>query len=450
MTNRRRRADCVGRTPFFTAACIGIAVAGCRNTIAGPHVEWQVALSDPGRGLVEVRAVLPVALVANRSFLDLRFRDLQRHPDALKSLTATSAAGEAPVTVSDGVHRIDVLNAAGELTVEYTVDPTFYPPGGAPQRPSDARSRVASDLAIVRTTSLFPVIGDSGVASRISFTLPPGWVAVVPWPAVGDGFDVAPDQLRSVEYLGFGPFEVERVGGHGSAITVATLPGVEGASVATVASIVRAIQERIGIPGDGGRRVVIIVPAHFMRGGAAGRHTVVQLPSPVTLVHEIFHWWNHAGLARPDARWLVEGVTEHYALKLAEAAGLLSAHESTNCLADLNAEMEFLEQSSGWSLAAASRLSREDGRASRVLYSKGALFATLLERRGYDLDAAMRVIVSEQDLPLENDDLEHIFAAIYGPAIGEYFRAYVYGDERLPDMGLPPGPGSSGCARYLP
>jgi hypothetical protein len=354
----------------------------------------------------------------------------------------------------NATRRVELTDSSGALVVDYTIDPTFYPPGGGPERPSDARSRMTSGLAILRTASVFPEMAPSGFAWRVNFDLPEGWVAVVPWSHDGSGYHVGSESYESVEYLGFGPLEVQSVSGHGSAISVASLPGDRRFSVEQVLSVVRDIQVRLGAEDNGGHRVAIVVPAAFMRGGAAGRNSIVQSPSPETLVHEIFHWWNHAGLVQPEARWFVEGLTQYYGLTLAEAAGLLTPDEVNACFADLNAEMRNLEGEGGLSLATASRRSRQDGRASRLIYSKGALFALHLQRelddRRESLDSVMKVIVNEPMQPLGNEDLQRIFTAMYGQQVSEPFEAHVLGDEPLPDMGMPRATGTSGCARYLP
>jgi len=455
---------------FLTAApltLLTMAPATVRAGIGQPgwngqasHVDFAVRVSDPATGLATVRARMVVGAAADQRTLVLGFRDLARHPDALSGLVAM--LDDEALQVSAGqegsAHRrtVTLPAAAGTLVIEFTVDPTYYPPGPPSGNPADARSRVTAELGVLRTSSLFPLMTPPADSARVTFDLPEGWIAVTPWESDRGGFRLAPADMAAVDYIGVGPFDVETLTIGASQFRVAAPRRDIGLGAVGVRAI---LQQESGIaggppPGSSGPFSLLAVPAPFMAGGAAGRRSLVQGGSALTLAHEAFHWWTHAALVRPEARWFSEGFTNYYGVRAAAAAGVITDEQARHCFEDLAGEMEFLESAGASSLADASSRYAQDARARRLVYSKGALLALLIDRElaagGRSLNEVMAAVLSEQRQNLGNDDLRRFFVQMYGAAAGTMLDDFVTRAAALPDLGLGQATGRSGCARYLP
>lgn len=450
-----RRCGLVGLTMAAPAAGLGQAPAPEPR----PDIRWEVRITRSASGLVDVRGTFPAEALLGRSRIRLEFLDARRHPGQLDSISAW--ANGRPLQVrqleADGSAYEVAVHSQGTrdaVIVEYTIDPTFYPPGSRAESPADARSRVTQDLAVIRTASLFPRLDLVGPGTVV-FSLPAGWTAVTPWIREGDAFELSHEEQRHLEYLGLGPFDVREVAAGGMPLRVAALRADSGLGTDAVVSLLEMELELAGVPpGDGGPRSVVIVPEGFMRGGAAGRHSVVQPPDAMVLAHELFHWWTHSGLTRPEATWFLEGFTNYYGIKAVLRAGLWTMQEAHACLADLSAEMRYLEKDGPESLEAVSRRYREGQRARRLVYSKGALLAFLLDReleaRGRSLDEVMRAVFAERRAGLGTGDLRDRFSQVYGDLVDDQLEGYVIQGEALPDLGLGAATGRSGCARELP
>ncbi len=132
---------------------------------------------------------------------------------------------------------------------------------------------------------------------------------------------------------------------------------------------------------------------------------------------------------------------------MAREVGALTADAEAACLADLEAEMRRIEQGGARSLKDASL----DSGATRLVYSKGALFWMLLDRRlrgaGHYLEDAVRRVVTSQREGLTTDELRTLFSSVYAGEVDGEFDRYVLGANPLPDLGLPPATGRTGCAR---
>ncbi|MBN1370902.1 MAG: hypothetical protein JW987_03000 [Anaerolineaceae bacterium] len=422
-------------------------------------LQCQVRVSDPASGLIDVRMEFPAGALNGRPYLDLTFWDLKRRPEALKTVSAWVDGQPLVVTRPfwKGAHerRIRLGGASGTLVVEYSLDPTYYPPGAQVTEAADAVSRVTADLAILRTTSSFPVMNPAGLTIRAVFRLPDTWVAVTPWQADGDGFLIPPEQQTN-EYVALGPFDVQEMTVENTTMRAAVIPAASGMPLETIDSILRFELDLIGAPPPGAQAVytVIVVPPDFLNGGSAGRHSTVQVPAPDTLAHEMFHWWNSSSHTLQEAQWFQEGFTEYYGIKIARDSGAWLPEQADQCLADLNGEMRFLEEDQPRSLVDVSRNSRSDSYARRLVYSKGALFALLLDRQlkaeGRSLDEVVRAVLTDPRQGLKNDALKDIFHDTFSGMIDGAFEAYVMKGDALPDLGLGAATGESGCARYLP
>lgn len=438
---------------------IFLSIGACDSRDAGPlYAAWRVEIVDPASGVVHVHGEIPV--MVGTTTLALQFRDLKRHPQALLALTARSGGRELVVDHitedADATHRIDVTGIVDPVVIEYTINPTFFPPGGSEKYPSDARSRVVDGVGVVRTGSLLPTMTDGNRNARVSFSLPADWVAVTPWRSVDTGvFTIPASEWGQVDYLGLGPFETLELPVGKDIVRIGVLGVDSEIDVDAVAGLLEFHRELAGSPPvDPGPRTVLLVPQKFMRGGAAGARSTVQIADAGVLAHELLHWWVHSDLTTAEAKWFTEGFTNYYGILAAQEVGLLSQDEVTECFADLNAEMRYLERDRPRSLQQVSEGYTREARSRRLVYSKGTLFAELLERELRLQDRAlsefMRAVLTESRAGLNNKDLRETLANVYGNLADARFIANVIAGEALPDMGFGPATGRSGCARYLP
>jgi hypothetical protein len=432
-----------------------------------PLVPCRVVIDDPSSGLAKVHLELEDEALRHRHRLILVFADVRGSAQMLRSFTATvdgkpvepasqvvRAAGrdDAGARVADDrvlVYAVPIASGARSLSISYTIDPTYFPPGTDRQEPADARSRITGDLGIVRTWSLFPRIDTPSAEAKIGveFDLPRGWVAVTPYSSL-DGRVVVPVSIGApVEYLALGPFETRNLSVRGTEVRVAT-PALVATRDVPIEAIITREMELLAAPFKRpGPFLATVVPDSFMHGGAAGDHSIVQSSAPVVLAHEVFHWWNDAALTSRDASWFREGLTEYYGIRVAREAGAWTADAETACFADLDAEMRQLEQVGPRSLKDASL----DPESLRLVYAKGALFWMLVDQRlrasGRYLEEAVRRVVTSPREGLTTAELRTLFSSLYGGAVDEEFDRYVLGANRLPDLGLPAPTGRSGCSR---
>lgn len=449
----------------LTLAAWGLAVAGCSRPYqpetASPRILWSVRIEEPSEGTADVEGRLSAYETSGVSRISLDFTDLATEPSRLLALSArTTAGGTVPiqsVPSRSGRFILELAGRSGAVTIQYTIDPTYFPPGSLARGPSEARSRIAPELAIVRTTSLLPQVDLRGLEASVRFVLPKGWLAVAPWPARGDTLLPGSAAAPTVDYLALGPFRLAEVAAGGRVVRIATAPGEVQLSLGQIVSIFRTAVDIVGIPPrvEANILTVAVVPAAFMRGGAAGRHSIVQSASPEVLAHEMFHWWNHSGLTTAEATWFREGLTNYYGIQLARNSGAWTDEAAEDCLADLEAEMRYLERDGAASLAEASRAYRNDPQLRRLVYSKGTLFSLQLDRElsgsaGRSLDEATRILLARGHQNLANQDIRRVISEVYDGLIDATFDRYVTGVAELPALGLGVPTGRSGCARFLP
>ena len=445
------------------AACV-IAFGGCTGQgqpeVSGPRIHWSVTIDEPSEGVAHVVGRLSAYEPSGASSVVLDFPDLVSDPSRLLALSALTAAEDTiplqPVRSQPGRFTLDLAGRSGTVCVHYAIDPTYFPPGSNGRDPSDARSRIAPEMAVARTTSLLPRLDLRDLEASANFVLPQGWVAVTPWPARGDTFLLGSPADPTVDYLALGPFRSAEIAAGDRVLRIATAPGNTRFSQDQIVSIFRGTVDRIGVPPAtaGDFLTVVVVPPTFMRGGAAGRHSIVQSASPVVLAHEMFHWWNHSGLTTEEATWFREGLTNYYGIELARESGAWTNEAAEQCLADLEAEMRYLERDGASSLADASRGYRKDPQLRRLVYSKGTLFSMLLDSEladaGRSLDQATRALLAHGQQDLANHDIRRVMSQVYDGIIDSTFDRHVFGVAELPVFGLGVATGQSGCARFLP
>lgn len=416
-------------------------------------VRAEVDLTRPATGTAAVTLEFGEDALKGRRQLLLGFADARGGSPAPQDV-AVEVDGQAVRFTVEGYEGALLLRAplparpARAATVRYLVDPTYYPSGlSASQRTAaDARGRMTADLAVVRSTSLLPILEGEGISYQIHFTLPEGWSAVAPWPFDGTAFSASVTAAGGPEYLSFGPLTITQIAVGDATIRVAAAPGA--GSEAVVETIVRRIVELLAAPLERqGVFVATLVPAAFMHGGAAGRYSIVQFGSPQVIAHEVFHWWNDGTLTARDAGWFREGLTQHYGIRVAREVGATTVEQERACLADLEAEMRAIERVRARSLVDASL----DPEGSRLVYSKGALFWLHVDGRlrgsGRFLEEAVRRVLNSDRTDLASADLRAVFSTVYSGLLDDDFDRYVFGSERLPDLGLGPATGRSGCAR---
>lgn len=448
----RRTLVAVLAALLFMAGSVALAIPFVQ---AG--LQCEVRVLDPASGLVHVRMRIPTSIVP-RGYLDMGFLPARQRPGALRSFAAREDGRFLNVVEPDPrrpyIKRIEIPKTAGVVQVDYTLDPIYYPPG-MDHDPAEARSRVTSALGVLRTSALFPRFELSGLDAEVRLALPPGWVAVTPWRDMGAGFYLSAAEFEATDYLAVGPFHVLDIDVGDASVRVAVPDGATDGATGVGDMVRRLVRQasrvmKAPVP-RAGRMSVIVVPPRFMRGGSAGTRSVVQPASPAVLAHEIMHWWNSEALTKDEAAWFREGFSEYYGLKVARGAGLLAAPDVTDCLADMAGEMRWLESVRPFALGDVS-LAFDEPHARRLVYTKGALYAHLLDQRlaavDRSLDEVLREAAAEERTGLGNGDLRGMFHRVYGGFADPSFDAYVFRGERLPDLGLPRGSGTSGCARY--
>ncbi len=418
-----------------------------------PVVPCRVVIADPAGGLAEVSLDFDEAALRHRRHLILAFADVRGSSRMLRAFHVRVDGREVATRTEDVrgalIYFVPIESGATNLSITYTIDPTYSPPGSDPAEPADARSRITAELAIVRSSSLLPRFDLAGARLGLEFDLPRGWIAVTPWPSV-DGRVIVPADIEApVEYLPIGPFETRDIA-IGSAVIHIVTPALVRTGAFPVEAIVNRELELVAAPlKRSGPFVATVVPDAFMHGGAAGDHTIVQSSAPQVLAHEVFHWWNDAALTSADAMWFREGLTEYYGIRVAREAGAWTPDAESACLADLAGEVQLLEERGPRSLRDASL----DPRDSRLVYAKGALFWLLVDRRlrasGRFLEDAVRRVVTSPREGLTTQELTTLFSSVYDRLVDDEFNRFVIGASRLPDLGLGPATGRSGCAREL-
>lgn len=428
-----------------------------------PVVSWTVDLREAASGWATVEGTVPAEALPRDGKVRLVFRDATPERGGRVEDVTASVPDYAPLhveteqTAGGVVCKLLLPPDAASLSLHYRVDPTFYPPGSLHDSPADARSRVTRNLAVLRTTSVWPV-GDLGHAhGEVTFLLPEGWSMAWPWAVTDDGRHHLPSKtLSQAEYVVAGALDMQFLKLTGTRCHLARAAGTEGIDLDAMARLIHLYRTWMGgSPRPvGSNYLAAVVPAEFMHGGAAGRFTAVQPPDPHTLAHELFHWWNSGGDFAEDARWFAEGFTEYVSVEAATDTGLLTPADRNAIYADLQAEMVYLERDGVRPLAEISRTSRDEPEAGRLIYAKGAMLAgamaEALAAHGGKLTDLVAEVVFDVDRPVTSQAIQTAARERYGAELEPFFSRYVFGDESLLIVDFGPATGASGAVRFLP
>ncbi len=457
--------DGVSRYCLSALVVLGTIAPSGVSSVADPPtaaVQWTVDLQQADSGWATVRARIPRAAVPRDGKLRIVFRDLRPgRGGRVEDLAATvenygTLSVRTDATPQGLACTLSLPDDAPGLTLRYRIDPTYYPPGLQQDAAADARSRLTADLAALRTTALWPVGDLARTHGEVRFLLPDGWQLAWPWAVSGDIHHLPAKALRYAEYFAAGQLEKQFLKLEGTRVHLARAPEADEIRLDALARLLHVYRTLMGGAPEptGANYLVAVVPSGFMRGGAAGRFTAVQPPDPHTLAHELFHWWNAGGDYAADARWFAEGFTEYVALDAAVASGLMTSEERRRVLADLQAELAYLERAGIVSLVDDARASRTDARASRRMYAKGALvahaMAAKLAARGDKLSDFIAHAVFNVTKPVDSEQIHAAARRLYGDVLDPFFEQYVFGNARLPRRDFGPATGASGAARFLP
>ncbi len=448
--------------PYVFVSLLAGGLASASAAGASPRLAVEVGIPAPASGLVEVRVEIPAEAMAGRDHIDVGFAAARQLGAAVRRIEARSGARRLAVVEPDPerpyIKRVARPPGVGRTVLAYTIDPTYFPPGRL-LKPGYANSRLTRGFGVLRTSALFPrFAAEDQLPADVTFQLPPDWAAVTPWNELrrrggASTYRLTREEFAATDYVALGPFRTTQVHVGDSRIRVGTLDHAGTLPLETVVALVRRALGvvRLPLPGSG-ILSAIVVPPDFMSGGAAGDRTVVQPAWPEVLAHEIFHWWNDAGLTGEDAAWFREGLSEYYGIRIARGMGAFSDERARACLADMAAEVELLDGATPVGLRDAS-LAFTDDRARRLVYAKGALFGLVLERyletHGRSIDEAVRAILASGRSALGSADIEQVFRRVYGGLTDGLFRKFVQNGAALPELSLPPATGASGCARYV-
>lgn len=213
-------------------------------------------------------------------------------------------------------------------------------------------SYVGDGWIITRTSALFPrsavlfrrdVEADPESRARLVFHLPAHWDAVTVMPTAGSRQFLVESRDRFDHPRGWlilGRFRRTETTAHGTAVTIACVPGAGLPAERVVALLDRALPVMHELFGHARTRLVIVIGADPMwRGGLSGEDSFymhgerpLQTPDRTSpYLHELFHV---SAPFRPatDAHWVTEGLAEFYSIEIQRRVGLLDDAGYTKAL----------------------------------------------------------------------------------------------------------------------
>jgi hypothetical protein len=434
--------------PLITALLI-LGFPGALSAQSLPSI--AVDATRPETGILQLEIKVPNPKISVR----LLFADLANASDQLREIEGI-ADGELVKTEHEVLRTgLNVLfhlpENTKELTVHYSIDPEFHP-GTLREGISTRRGFFATDGAILRTRTIFPKSGLFKDGASVRFNLPQNWKIVVPWHKKGDLFFAPANTFNQTDYLSAGQLEIHSMRIAGREVIFSRMGSTHAVEPEMLSSLLAFYSDRLGpLEPTRGVRVAAVLPNTLLHGGSSGANTIVQLDNPLTLSHEILHWWTRANLVTRDARWFHEGFTEYLSIVASRNVGAMTPQAAVGALADLQFDMRFVEENSPRSLRDASIAYAGELEARRLVYAKGALAAhALVDRVGLSkVWAFSEKVCSTKGRPKNTDELLKILEEETDIETAAWFSELVSSNRPLPSIDLGPATGASGKSRFI-
>jgi len=322
----------------------------------------------------------------------------------------------------------------------------------APEKGFD--SYIGDGWVVTRTSDLFPrsavlfrrdVEPDPESRARLAFHLPRGWDAVTVMPAAGPRELVVESRGRFDHprgWLMLGRFHRTDATVHGTAVTVAGVPGAGAPPERILGLLDRALPIMHDLLGARARLLIVIGADPMWRGGLSGEDSFymhgdrpLQTPDRTSpYLHELFHV---TAPFRPawDAHWLTEGLAEYYSIELQRRIGMLDDRRYAQAL-------RFFARYGVWG----HDFTRDQSHAIHNNSAPLVLYA--LDRRirratagAHTLDDVVRAMAHEGGVVTTARFLGTV-RRVTGKNYGAFFRRHVYQGELppLPDTRIDPEP----------
>jgi hypothetical protein len=311
-------------------------------------------------------------------------------------------------------------------------------------------SYVGDGWIVTRTTALFPrsavlfrgeVEAEPESRARLVFRLPSRWDAVTAMPTAGPRQFVVESRGRFDHphgWLMLGRFHRTDATVHGTAVTIAGVPGTGVPPDRVLALLDRALPIVHELLGARSRLVIVIGADPMWRGGLSGEDSFymhgdrpLQTPDRTSpYLHELFHV---SAPFRPgwDAHWITEGLAEFYSIEVQRRIGTLDDAGYTKALR-LFARYGLWDHD----------FTRDQARAIHNNSAPLVLYA--LDRRirrstdgARGLDDVVRTLAQEGGVVTTARFLGAV-RRVAGKNYGGFFRRHVYRGELppLPELGI--------------
>ena len=410
------------------------------------QVELVASLDMPSsRVLVDLTMPRPQA-----GLFRLSFRDLDTIRDRLKSMSVKADGRPLATQKTSGNwdFQFEVPQKTQVLSISYSIDPRWSAPGSSHADAKSQRSYVRDYGAILRGCVVFPRIDPQTGPLRVTFVLPQGWTAVVPWEKSDAGYLVEPSAL-SDDYVALGRFDLEELQVAGSPVTLAVWAGLGQKNeskfgTGELRKLVAWLVKTLGPLPSGGRSIAAF-PSEYLGGGAASAGTVVTALSARTMAHEIVHWWNGWTFKTArDATWLGEGVTDYLAPKALWKAGVWSKKQFESEIRAYATGLKTLElrENKCFSLGEASEnYWKENSPWHAVVYQKGALLGLVIDaaiheasRGKQSIETVIAALCAGRSQAVTTSNIEDAALRVTGVDIGPLVDRYVRKAAAIPDI----------------
>ncbi len=333
------------------ALCIALTGVACW---AATPAKYSIALSDPARPVLSVKADLPcdgTELVMDRTRPgDVPEVGVRGWPAVITGLKVVDGQKDQLETIPAGPGGWKLAKpCAGRISLDYTVDLSSIAAANWPA-PREAGFADASHLVFVGRSAFIETKAVSNAI--ITFVLPNGWQAIAPWePEPAGSYSTSAGTDLTENLIVFTKEKPEIIKAGDFTVTVIPMGGWQKARSEVSRVINHVIPDYVSMfPGSGGRYSVVLLPM-LDHGGEAYRasfaFTYESEPSAEnlwdwghTIAHEIFHRWNGyqlAGADYPSSQWFQEGFTDYMANLAMTRSGLIDGSRS---LARLDIELD--------------------------------------------------------------------------------------------------------------